>query len=87
MMIAQVTGLKPGTLNWSIKDAHIYVNQIDGIKEQIRRYDELGDFKAPEIWINPEVKNFYDFDNSKELKDIKLEGYQHLGKLTGVVKA
>ena len=31
-MIAHVTGLKPGKLYWSIKDAHIYVNQIDGIK-------------------------------------------------------
>ena len=33
---AVITGLKPGTLDWSIKDAHIYVNQIEGIKEQIR---------------------------------------------------
>jgi thymidylate synthase len=81
MMIAQVTGLKPGTLNWSIKDAHIYVNQIDGIKEQIRRYDELGDFKAPEIWINPEVKNFYDFSNDKDCSDVKVLNYQHHGKI------
>ena len=35
-LIANVTGLKPGTLDWSIKDAHIYVNQVDGIKEQIK---------------------------------------------------
>lgn len=38
-MIAQVCDLEVGTLDWSIKDAHIYVNQVDGIKEQIRRYD------------------------------------------------
>ena len=81
MMIAQVTGLKPGTLNWSIKDAHIYVNQIEGIKEQIRRYDELGDFKAPEIWLNPEVKNFYDFSNDKDCSDIKVLNYKHHGKI------
>ena len=31
-LVAQVTGLKPGTIDWSIKDAHIYVNQVDGIK-------------------------------------------------------
>ena len=31
-LIANVTGLEAGTLDWSIKDAHIYVNQIDGIK-------------------------------------------------------
>ena len=32
-MLAQVSGLEAGTLDWSIKDAHIYVNQVDGIKE------------------------------------------------------
>ena len=80
-LIAHVTGLKPGKLNWSIKDAHIYVNQVDGIKEQIRRFDEQGDLKAPKLWINPEIKDFFSFDNSKELKDIKIEGYSHLGPI------
>lgn len=80
-LIAQVTGLEAGTLNWSIKDAHIYVNQIDGIKEQIKRFDEKGDLKAPTLWINPEIKDFYSFDNSAELKDIKLEGYEHMGSI------
>ena len=37
-MLAQSCGLKSGTVDWSIKDAHIYVNQIDGIKEQIKRF-------------------------------------------------
>ena len=41
MMVAQVTGLKPGTIDWSIKDAHIYVNQVDGIKEQLNRYETI----------------------------------------------
>ena len=54
-MLAKTCNLKPGTLDWSIKDAHIYINQIDGIKEQIRRMDELGDYKAPELWLNPDV--------------------------------
>ena len=81
-MIAQVTGLEVGTINWSIKDAHIYVNQIDGIKEQIRRHEELGDYDAPEFWLNPEVKNFYDFDNSKECKDVKVKKYKHHGKIS-----
>ena len=80
-MLAHVTGLKPGKLYWSIKDAHIYVNQIDGIKEQIRRGEELPDLPAPELWINPEIKDFYDFDNSKDLKDIKVLKYQHHGKI------
>ncbi len=82
MMLCHVTGLKPGTLDWSIKDAHIYVNQIDGIKEQIKRFDENGSLPAPKLWLNPEVKDFFEFDNSKDLKDIKLTDYQHMGKIS-----
>jgi thymidylate synthase len=80
-LIAQVTGLKVGKMFWSIKDAHIYVNQVDGIKEQIKRFDEKGDLPAPKLWINPEIKNFYDFDNSRALKDIKVVDYEHMGKI------
>lgn len=80
-LIAHCTGLKPGTLYWSIKNAHIYINQVEGIKEQIRRYEEFGDFPAPELWINPEITDFFEFDNSSELKDIKVKKYQHHGKI------
>ena len=68
-------------MDWSIKDAHIYVNQIDGIKEQIKRYDELGDLSGAELWINKEIKDFYKFDNSKDLKDIKVKKYKHHGPI------
>ena len=81
-MLAKCTGLKPGRLDWSIKDAHIYVNQIDGIKKQIKRGKELEDLPAPELWLNPEVNDFYEFDNSKELKDIKFLNYKHHGKIS-----
>lgn len=81
-MIAQVTGLEPGILDWSIKDAHIYVNQIDGIKEQLERWHTQGSLPAPKLWLNPEIKNFYDFDSSSKLNDIKLEDYQHMGKIS-----
>lgn len=80
-LISHVTGLKPGTIDWSIKDAHIYVNQVDGIKEQIKRFDENPDIKAPKLWINEEIKDFYKFDNSKELKDIKVVNYEHMGPI------
>lgn len=80
-MLAQVTGLKAGTIDWSIKDAHIYVNQVDGIKEQLERFHTKGDLKAPELWLNPEIKDFYDFDSSSSIKDIKLIGYEHMGKI------
>ncbi|MCD7771295.1 MAG: thymidylate synthase [Oscillospiraceae bacterium] len=81
-MLAQVTGLKPGTIDWSIKDAHIYVNQVSGVDEQIRRYDENGGgYPAPKLWLNPDVDDFYKFDNSAELKDVKLIDYRHMGKI------
>ena len=80
-LIAHVTGLKPGTIDWSIKDAHIYVNQVDGIKEQIKRFDENDDIKAPTLWLNSEIDDFYKFDNSKELKDIKVKKYEHMGPI------
>ena len=80
-MLAQVCGLKPGTLDWSIKDAHIYVNQVDGIKEQIERFDTQGDLPAPKLWLNPEVDDFFKFDDSRDCKDVKLIDYQHMGKI------
>ena len=81
-LIAHCTGLKPGKMYWSIKDAHIYVNQVEGIKEQINRYDTLPDLPAPELWINPEVRDFFEIDNSKDIKDIKVLKYQHHGKIS-----
>ena len=81
-MLAQVTGLEPGTLDWSIKDAHIYKNQIEGIKEQIRRGEELEDLPAPELWLNTDVNDLYDFDNSKDCKDVKVLNYKHHGKIS-----
>lgn len=80
-MLAQVCGLKPGTIDWSIKDAHIYVNQIDGIKEQIERYETKGSLPAPTLWLNPEIDDLYAFDASKDIKDIRLENYEHMGKI------
>ena len=80
-LLAHCTGLEVGTIDWSIKDAHIYVNQVEGIKEQIRRFDEQGHLPAPELWINPEVSDFYEIDNSRELKDVKVKKYQHMGPI------
>ena len=84
-LIAQCIGAKPGQMTFITNDAHIYENQIDGIKEQISRYDEAvknGTLpKAPKLWINPDIKDFYEFDSSRELKDIRLEGYENLGAI------
>lgn len=82
-MIAHVVGAKPGQLTFITNDAHIYENQIDGIKEQIARYDKAtkdGTLPpSPTLWLNPDVHDFHAFDNSRELKDIKLENYENLG--------
>ncbi len=84
-LIARSIGAKPGLFTFMTNDAHIYKNQLSGIKEQIARYDQaikenkLPD--APTLWVNPDIHDFYDFDNSKELKDIKLENYHHLGTI------
>lgn len=80
-LIAKVTNLKPGVIDWSIKDAHIYENQIDGIKEQIERFDKKGHLKAPTLWVNPEIDDFFKFDNSKDLKDIRIENYEDMGPI------
>lgn len=80
-LIAHVTGLEVGKMRWSINDPHIYVDQVEGIKEQIKRFEEKGDLEAPKLWINPEVTNFFEFDNSKNLKDIKIKKYNHMGAI------
>ncbi len=81
-LIAHVTELKVGTMYYSIKDAHIYTNQIDGIKEQIKRFEEKDHYNAPTLWLNPAIKDFFKFDNSISLKDIKIEGYKHMGPIS-----
>lgn len=84
-LIAQVIGAKPGQFTFITNDAHIYANQVDGIREQIERYDKATQDgtlpKAPKLCINPKIKDFYKFDNSRELKDIRLENYENLGKI------
>ena len=84
-LIAASVNAKPGLFTFITNDAHIYENQIPGIKEQISRYDEAIKNhtlpKPPKLWLNPEIHDFYQFDNSRELKDIKLLDYQNLGTI------
>ena len=67
-MFAQVSGLKPGELVHVIADAHIYDRHIPMVKEIIKKEQ----FPAPKFWIDPEVKNFYDFT----VDSFKLIDYQ-----------
>lgn len=85
-LIASVTKLKVGQMTYVINNAHIYENQIPGIREQLRRRDEKINkdgklFEAPKLWVNPKITDFFKFDNSKELLDLRLENYQHQGKI------
>ena len=68
MMFAQVSGLKAGELVHVIADAHIYDRHVP-IVEKILKNPQ---YPAPKVWINPEVKDFYDFT----VDDFKLEGYE-----------
>ena len=67
-MFAQVSGLEVGELVHVIADAHIYDRHVP-IVEKILQNKQ---FTAPKLWINPEIKNFYDFT----INDFKLEGYE-----------
>lgn len=44
-LLAKVSGLEVGNMNYSIMDAHIYVNQIDGIKKQLKNYEKMLKFE------------------------------------------
>lgn len=67
-MFAQVSGLEVGELVHVIADAHIYDRHVP-IVEKIMKNPQ---YPAPKLWINPEIKNFYDFT----VDDFKLEGYE-----------
>ena len=57
LMIAQVTGLEPGEFIHTFGDAHIYNDHKEQIKEQLSREPR----KLPQMKLNPEIKNIFDF--------------------------
>jgi thymidylate synthase len=67
MMMAQVTGLKPGEFVHTLGDAHIYLNHLDQVKLQLTRAPR----PFPKMEINPEVKDIFGF----KYDDFKLTGY------------
>jgi len=67
-MIAQVCGLGVGEFIHVTGDAHIYLNHIDQVTEQLTRTP----FPAPTLWLNPEIKDITQFTMS----DIELQGYR-----------
>ncbi|WP_370751557.1 thymidylate synthase [Eubacterium sp.] len=66
-MFAQVSDMEVGELVHVIADAHIYDKHVSLVEELIAREQH----PAPKFWINPEVKNFYDFT----VDDFRLDDY------------
>ena len=67
-MLAQVCGMKAGEFVHVIADAHIYDRHVPMIEELISREP----LPAPTFWLNPEIKDFYDFTPD----DVRLDNYE-----------
>lgn len=68
MMVAQVTGLKPGSFVHTFGDAHLYSNHFEQAREQLRRTPR----KLPSLKINPQVTDLFAFS----YEDFHLHGYE-----------
>ncbi|MDG1153670.1 MAG: thymidylate synthase [Alphaproteobacteria bacterium] len=68
MMIAQVCDLELGEFVHTFGDAHIYSNHFEQVNTQLSRNPK----PLPKMWINPEVKDLFDF----KYEDFKLENYE-----------
>jgi thymidylate synthase len=67
MMVAQVTGLKPGDFVHTLGDAHIYLNHTEQVNLQLTR-----DFRPlPTMRLSPAVDDLFAF----KYEDFSLEGY------------
>jgi thymidylate synthase len=68
MMMAQVSGLKPGDFVHTFGDAHLYLNHLEQADLQLRRAPR----PLPRLEINPDVRSIFDFT----FEDFKLVGYE-----------
>ncbi len=75
-MLAQVCGMEAGELLHVIADAHIYDRHIPLVRELIGRETH----PAPEFWLNPEIKDFYQFTR----EDVKLINYETGPQITDI---
>ena len=67
-MIAQVCGLQPGEFIHTLGDAHIYLDHVEQVKEQLIREP----LPMPQLYLNPEITDITKFT----MADIRLENYQ-----------
>ena len=68
MMVAQVTGLKPGVFVHSFGDAHLYLNHLEQARLQLTRSPR----PLPTLRLNPAVNDLFAF----RYEDFTLEGYE-----------
>ena len=68
MMVAQVTGLRPGDFVHTLGDAHIYANHFEQVRTQMARKPK----PLPFMKINPEVRDLFSFN----FEDFELVGYE-----------
>lgn len=76
-MVAHVTGLKPGDFVHTLGDAHLYVNHLEQVKEQLTRTP----YPLPTLKLNPAVQSIFDF----EYEDIEITNYQAHPNIKGRV--
>ena len=57
MMVAQVCGLNPGDLVYTIGDAHIYLNHLEQVNEQLSRDPK----SLPSMRLNPTINDIFKF--------------------------
>ncbi len=67
MMVAQVTGLKPGTFVHTFGDLHLYANHLEQARLQLTREPR----PLPQMQLNPTITNIHDFTYA----DFTLVGY------------
>jgi len=67
LMMAQVTGLKPGDFVHTLGDAHLYLNHLDQTREQLSREPR----PLPTMTLNPSVRDIFAF----RFEDFTLSGY------------
>lgn len=77
LMVAHVTGLKAGEFIHTFGDAHIYLNHMEQVQEQLSRKPR----HLPTITLNPDVKSIFDYT----YEDFRLEDYDPYPAIKGVV--